>query len=228
MRFNVLIALVASLAVTGAAGAATKPVTGSISGPVTSTKGAIFKVKTTLSPTGTAAVSVGSKTVISEQVAVTATVLKKGACVVAMGKKSAKGVVTAQRVTISPAVKGACDTGFGGRRPGGTPPAGGRPSGGLPGGGFGNNANFGFAFGQVTSVKGTSIKVKGRQGTTSVTVPKTAQISETEHVGSSSITVKSCVFVQGTSTDKGKTVKATSVNLTKANGGKCTFGRRTP
>jgi hypothetical protein len=229
------VALGLLLAFSGSAGAATKPTTGSISGPVTSVKGKTIKVKTTLSPTGTAAVSVGSATVISEQVTVTSAAVKTGVCVVAMGQKSTKGVVTATRLTITQPVKGACKAGFGGAggnrsRAGGPPPGGGTtpPAGGRPTGGFGNNPNFGIAVGKVTSVKGASITVKGTSGSTRVTVSKKSQISETKTVGSAAVTAKSCVFVQGTSTDKGVTVKATSINLTKQSGGSCVFGRRGP
>jgi hypothetical protein len=231
MKSMVLIALVLGLAVTGSAAAA-KPVVGSVSGPVTAVKGTTFKVKTTLSPTGTATISVGSATTITEQVAGTTASVKTGICVMATGQKNAKGVVTAARLSITEPVKGSCTTGFGAGRRGNRPPGAGGGGGGAPpagsgGGGFGNSANFGFAFGQVTSVKGDSVKVKGTTGTTSVTLAKTTQISQTETVKSSAIAVKSCAFVNGSSTDKGVTVKATDVRLTKPNKGSCTFGFRT-
>jgi hypothetical protein len=230
MKSMVLIALVLGLAVTGSAAAA-KPVVGSVSGPVTAVKGTTFKLTTSLSPTGTATISVGTATTITEQVAGTTASVKTGICVMATGQKNAKGVVTAARLSITEPVKGSCTTGFGAGRRGNRPPGGGGgtpPTGsGRPGGGFGNVANFGFAFGQVTSVKGDSVKVKGPQGTTSVTLAKATQISQTETVKSSEIAVKSCAFVNGTSTDKGVTVKATDVRLTKPNKGSCTFGFRT-
>lgn len=228
----VVSALVLSLAAVGSAGAATKPVTGSISGPVTAVKSNTFKVKTTLSPTGTAAVKVGSATTITEQVTAKPGAVKTGLCVVAIGQKSTKGVVTATRVTITQPVKGACTIGFGGRpggQGGGRPPGGGAPPQGTPGGGFGGgNANFGFASGKVTATKGTKVTVKSTRGVETFTFSKTAQVSETKDVASSSIAVKQCAFVQGTSTDKGVTVKATSISLTEQRNGSCTFGRRTP
>ena len=228
-----LSALALSLATAASAGAAEKPVTGSISGPVTAVKASTFKVKTSLSPTGTAAVVVGSKTTITEQVTAKPAAVKRGLCVVAIGQKSTKGVVTATRVTITQPVKGACNAGFGFGRPGG--PAGGRPRTGggtppqAPPGGFGGgNANFGFASGKVTATKGAKVTVKSTRGVTTFTFAKTAQVSETKDVGSSSIAVKQCAFVLGTSTDKGVTVKATTISLTEPRNGTCTFGRRTP
>jgi hypothetical protein len=230
MKSMILIALVLGLAVTGSAAAA-KPVVGSVSGPVTAVKGTTFKLTTSLSPTGTATISVGSATTITAQVAGTTAAVKTGVCVMATGQKNAKGVVTAARLSITEAVKGSCTTGFGAGRRGNRPPGGGGgtpPAGsGRPQGGFGNSANFGFAFGQVTSVKGDSVKVKGPLGTTSVTLAKATQISQTETVKSSAIAVKSCAFVNGTSTDKGVTVKATDVRLTQPVKGSCTFGFRT-
>ena len=77
-----------------------------------------------------------------------------------------------------PAVGGKCATGFGGR--GGNrvrPPGAGQGGGGgqaaaarAAGQGFQRPANFGFAFGAVTAVKGSTVTVKGQQGTTKVTV----------------------------------------------------------
>jgi hypothetical protein len=232
-KIIVLSALVLSLAAAGSADAAKKPVAGSISGPVTAVKATTFKVKTTLSPTGTATVQVGSATTITEQVAAKPAAVKAGLCVVAIGQKSKKGVVTAMRVTITQPVKGACNSGFGAGRPGGQgpggPPGGGAPPQGAPSGGFGpGNANFGLASGKVTAVKGTSVTVKGTSGVVKFTFAKTAQVSETKDVASSSIAVKQCAFVQGTSADKGVTVKATSINLTEPQNGSCSFGRRTP
>ena len=77
----------------------------------------------------------------------------------ATGQKNSKGVVAAQRISVTTPVKGQCTAGFGGRgtrpaghrhgRPPGSGTGGQRPPGaGTGNGGFGNSANFGFAFGR--------------------------------------------------------------------------------
>ena len=238
MRKTALVsaALVGALAVGGAATAAT-PVQGSISGSVTAVKGTTFTVQTPANlgvPKNRSQVSVASSTVITEQAAGKPSSIKKGLCATAIGTKNKKGVVTAQRVTLSAAVKGSCAGGFfgrgggGGRPPTGTTPTrppgsggnGQRPPGG---GGFGSNANFGFASGTVTAVKGSTVSVKGTTGTTTFVLAKTTQIDQTLEVGVSAVKVKLCVFVNGTSADKGATVKATSIALTQPTANGC-FG----
>ena len=226
-------AAVLALAVLGAsaglaAAAAPKPVTGSVFGPVTSVKGQSFSVKTTVSPTGSSKVDVGASTVITEQVAGTTSDLRTGICVVANGQKAKNGTVTAVRLSVQPAVKGKCTTGFGGgARPGGTRPPGSgtRPPGTTttqrPPGGFGN---FGFAVGAITAVKGSTLTVHGQSGTTTVVVPAKAQITKTSHVGMDAITVKECASVFGTSTDKGVTIAAQQISLSKPVAGSCTRG----
>ena len=222
--------LAVGLALVGTASAAA-PVSGSISGPVTAVKGSTFTMTTSLSPTGKAKVTVGKSTTITTQETLAQIALKAGACVMATGQKNSKGVVAAQRISISAPVKGQCTAGFGrrGQRPGGTgtPPGGTggqRPPGG---GGFGNFANFGFAFGTISAAKGDTLTVKGKNGTkavtTTVTVSAKTQISKTAQVGMSAIAVKSCVFVRGTSTDKGVTVKAQSIDLSKPTSAGCQF-----
>jgi hypothetical protein len=215
----------AGVAFTASAAEAAKPVVGSVSGPITSVKGARFTLTTTLSPTGTSTVSVGSKTVITEQVPGTIADVKKGACVTALGQKSATGTIAATRITLTQPVKGQCTGGFG-RRPGGgrppnAPPRGsgaGRPSGRF-GGGF---ANFGFAFGEVSAAKGDTVTVKGSQGSTTVALSKKTQVGEVKRLGSAAIDPKLCAFVQGTSGNRGVTVAATAVGLSKPVSGSCT------
>ena len=230
-----VVAAVAVFVVAGVASAAS-PVTGSISGPVTSVKGSTFTMTTSLSPTGKATVTVGKSTTIVTQATVALSSLKTGDCVMATGAKNSKGVVTAQRVSLSTPVKGACTAGFGRRGgaggPGGRPPGAGtgtgkRPTTGGGAGGF-NFANFGFAFGSVSSIKGNTLTVKGTFGgkatTTTVDVSSKTTISKTVDVAPSAIAVKDCVFVNGSSTDKGVTVTATNINLTKPTSTGCRFG----
>jgi hypothetical protein len=207
----------------GAAGAAS-PVQGSISGPVVSVKGTTFTVTTSLSPSGKSAVTVVSSTRITAQAAGTSKNVKKGLCVTALGTKDKKGVVTAQRVTLRAPVKGSCTGGFAGRggRGGGTPPANRqRPPGSGGGNGFRGNANFAFATGTVSVVKGTTVTVKGTTGTTTVVLAKKTQIDRTLTVGAKAIKLKLCAFVYGTSSDKGLTVKAQSVALSKPGANGC-------
>ena len=208
---------------------------GSVSGPVTVVKSAAFEITTSLSPTGTSNVAVGSATTITEQAAGTLADLKTGTCVMAVGQKS-KGTVTASRITITQPVNGQCGSGFtggGGARPGGLPPRTGsqRPSGSgsqRPPGGFGGSANFGFAFGTISAVDGSTLTVKSTQGSTTVTVPAGTQIEKTVDVDMSAIAVGMCAFVRGTSGDKGVTVQAQGVSLTKPSASGCTFGFRRP
>ena len=213
---------------------------GSVSGPIVSVQGKTFTLKTSMTSTGKSTVTIGSATITDEEQAPRSS-LKVGSCVAAMGTRNSKGVVTADRITISSPVKGQCGGGFfggrGGGRPGGNgPPPGarggyGRPPGGFgqgpPGGGFGpgRGGNSGFAFGSVTKVSGSTLTVKGSFGqtTTSTTVtvtPKTSLL-QTVSAGPSAIKVKLCAFVLGTSSDKGVTVKATRISLTPETNGSC-------
>jgi hypothetical protein len=228
-------AVAAALVLVPVASAAS-PVQGSLFGPVISVKGTTFTITTTLSPSGKSLVSAGSAK-ITEQTAAPKSSLKVGACVMANGVRNAKGVVAAARITISQPVKGSCTNGFaGGRRTGGIRPPGTTPPTGTrrPPGGFGGNTNFGFAFGSVTKVSGSTLTVKGTSfgssapRTTTVTVSSKTSLLRTITVAASAITVKTCAFVNGTSTDKGVTVKATRVAITPETKGTCTSGFRRP
>jgi hypothetical protein len=130
-------------------------------------------------------------------------------------------------------VKGQCGGGFfvrGGTRPPGaarTPPA----------GGFQRSGSFGFAFGSVTKLTGSTLTVKGAAfgskktsttTTTTVTLSSKTALSETKTIKAADVQLKTCAFVRGTSPDKGKTVKATDVALTPERNGKCTTGFRRP
>jgi hypothetical protein len=239
---STLAALVGLLALgTGIAAGAT-PVQGSVVGPVTSVKEKTFTITTPASlnvPKNTSKVTVVSSTVITEQKAGTRKSVKKGLCASAFGTRNTKGVVAAQRITLTKPVKGACDLGFGrrggGTRPGGsgTPPSGGQVppgGGGGGGGGFGQSGNFGFASGTITAVKGSTLTVKGTRGTTTTTTKVTlsakTQVEQTLQVKVSAIKVKLCAFVRGTSTDAGATVKAQSVALSQPTANGCTGGFR--
>jgi hypothetical protein len=240
VRPGTAVLALACVCATFAGAAAAAPVAGSVSGPVISVKGSTFTLTTTLSPTGKSTVSVSKTTVITTQETLARSALATGACVMATGQKNAKGVVAATRITLSAPVKGQCTAGFGrGSRPRGAgtgPPGGGtRPPGtgsGRPGGGFGNFANFGFATGKVSALKGSTLTVKGKLGsksvTTTVTVSAKTQIEKTVRVGVSAISAKSCAFVRGTSGDKGVKVDAQDISLSKATSSGCRFGFRGP
>jgi hypothetical protein len=252
MQKSVVLAVLAgSLAVGTGVAAGASPVQGSIVGPVTAVKGATFTVQTPANlgvPKNSSKVTVVSSTAITEQSPASRSALKKGLCASAMGTRNSKGVVAAQRITLTKPVKGACDTGFrrGGSRPGGgssTTPSGGQgPGGGQrpPGnGGFSGNGNFGFAFGTITAVKGSTLQIKGRARetttgttttttTTKVTLSAKTQLEQTVQVKPAAIQVKLCAFVRGTSSDKGATVKADSVALSKPTANGCSGGFRRP
>lgn len=221
--------LVALATSTGLAVAAT-PVSGSISGQVTSVKGSSFVVKDAFGPVADSTVSVTGSSTIIEQVTASSSDLKVGVCVAAIGEKASSGAVTATRITISAAVKGACSSGFfgrggGGPRPGDTPPSGGGAgAGGRPGFTPGSFGNFGFASGLVSALKGSTLTVHGTTGSTTVTVSSKTQLLEMEKVASSAITVNECANVRGTSSNDGLTVAATSVNLSKPTSSGCNRG----
>jgi len=218
------VAACVALALTAAAGAAA-PVSGSVSGPIVSLSGKTFTLTTSLSPTGKSKITVGSATVVSEQVAVSRSDLTTGVCVSAIGSKSGSTVM-ASRITISRPVKGKCGGGFGrggGNRPAGSRPGGTRPPGGGAGGFRGGN--FGFAFGAISAIKGSTLTVHSKlRGNTTVSVSSRTTFSETRSVGASAIAVKLCAFVRGTSTDRGVTVTAQNVALTRPGPTGCSFG----
>ena len=66
-RIHLALAVPVAAGAIGAGIATAAPVRGSISGPITAVAGSTFKVKTSLSPTGTSTVTVAEKTTIVEQ-----------------------------------------------------------------------------------------------------------------------------------------------------------------
>lgn len=240
MRVRGLVGRVAAVAFALAAfglvaglAAAASPVTGSIVGPVVSAKGTRFVMSSTQVPKGRATVSVTKSTVITRERTVKAKVLKKGVCVVATGRRDAKGTVAADQISVSQPVKGQCGGFFGpGRgqgaragRPGGQPPATTtRPS--LPRQRPPGSANFGFAAGAITAVKGSTITVHDQRGSATVTFTAKTRIVETARVAASAIKPKLCAFVRGTSSDKGVTVTAQDVRLFEPVRNGCATGFR--
>jgi hypothetical protein len=208
--------------------AAASPVQGSVFGPVVSVKGSTFTITTSLSPTGKSTVSTGSAK-ITEPVPAPRSSLKVGACVAAFGTRNTTGVVAATRIMVSTPVSGKC--GPGGRvsiRSGAGPRLVPKNAPKAPAGGFSFNRKGGFAVGPVTKLTGSTLTVKSPFGSTTVTVSARTELTHMATVKPSGITTKQCAFVQGTSADKGVTVKATSVALTQKTKGTCNAGFRGP
>jgi hypothetical protein len=197
---------------------AVSPVQGSVFGPIVSVSGTTFTMTTPLSPNGKSIVSAAGAR-ITEPVTAPRSSLKAGVCVMALGSRTAKGVA-ATRITISDPVKGTCVP-AGGFRLGttGAPPAGAPKS----GGGFQRRVGpGGFAAGTVTKVAGSTLTVTGPRETTTVTVSATTVLERVATVKVTELRTKTCAFVRGTSTDKGKTVKATDIALSPEVNGTCT------
>jgi len=225
-RTHLALAVPVAVCAVGVGAAAAAPTRGSISGPIAAVKGSSFEVKTALSPTGTSTVTVAEKTTIVEQETGRQSDLKTGVCVLATGTTKNKAV-QATRITISGAA--GCTSPFRGRRPGGAPGNGGAPparrnGNGNPG--FNRPADFGFAFGTITRVQGSTLTVKGLRGTAAVSVSGKTAIGKTAKVGASALATNLCAFVFGTSSDKGVTVQATDVELSKPVDGSCRARRR--
>jgi hypothetical protein len=229
MRKALLLCVPAAVLGCATLASAAGPAQGTVFGQVTSVKGKTFVLKTAQSPTGQSKVDLSSSTTISEQVAAKQSDLVKGVCVFATGQREKNGTISATTVGITTPVKGSCQMGFGqrGRRPGNRPP-GARPRNGRPPGNFQRPANFGFATGGITDVKGDTITVHNQRGSTNVAVSSKTQISKTSRVDDSAIKVNECAIVRGTSADAGVTVAAQNVNLRTAGKNGCTgfrFGR---
>jgi Domain of unknown function (DUF5666) len=106
------------------------------SGKVTAVNGAGFTVESSLPVNGTATapapttrtVQTSAATTYTRTEAANASALVVGLCVTALGKADNTGSIAATSMTLRPAQKGSCSTGFGGPPPGGMPaPAGGGP-----------------------------------------------------------------------------------------------------
>jgi hypothetical protein len=141
---------------------------------------------------GQVAVTITSSTVITQSLPATLSSLASGECISAIGTAAKSGTVTARTVTITQPVSSACTGtgafgGFGGAgfgAGGGGAGGGGGFRGGFGGGGrtptsfparsrTGAAANFGSASGELLSVSGSKLKVKG----TEIIPPKTSKSS---------------------------------------------------
>ena len=134
-----------------------------------------------------------------------------GSCVVIVGTKDATGAVTASSVSLRPAVNGACTgTGFGGAGGGGfTRPSGAPTRSGVPT----LNPNTTFVNGMVTAVSGTQMTVQSATGSsTTITVPTTLTVNETQPASASDLTVNICLLARGTKDSSG-VVAATALTI---------------
>ena len=77
-------------------------------------------------------------------------------------------------------------------------------------------------------MKGHGFGSSTTKTTTTVTVSSKTALDETKTVKASAIAVKMCAFVNGTSADKGVTVKASRIALSTETNGTCTSGFRRP
>jgi hypothetical protein len=200
------------------------------------------------------AVTYNAKTTFTDTVTGSAADVKVGSCVMVQEPASTAAPtpqtntpvtkVSADRVSITAAVKGSCErTGFpgglgrrfggNGTRPSGpptaTPLANGAPGAGGRAGGF---PRFGGTSGKVTSVTSGGFVVEstgfGQSATTtSVAVTTSASTTFTTTVGSTSkaVATGTCVTALG-KTDSTGALTATSISVRAAENGACTLGLR--
>ena len=184
----------ASFIAAGAAGAAGAPTTPASRSDFSTASGTVAAVVGTDTlevqnpSSGQVAVTITSSTVITQSLPASLSSLASGECISAIGTAAKSGTVTARSVTITQPVSSACtgSGGFGGVGFGGA--VGGAPGGGGFRGGFGGGgrtpssfpagsrtgaANFGSASGELLSVSGSKLKVKG----TEIIPPKASKSS---------------------------------------------------
>jgi hypothetical protein len=168
-------------------------------------------------------VDFSSSTPISETGTGSVSNITVGSCVTATGS-DATGAIVATRVTVSPAVNGACPaTSFPGVNPGGF--SGTRPNftfGPRPSGGF--TADFASVRGLVTAVNGGAVTVQPTSGSgQEITVPSTARVSTTSIGSASDLVTGACVAAVGPRSSSG-TVNASSLLIEPAGPSGCFTG----
>ncbi len=199
---------------------------------------------------GQTTVELTAKTTITATVAVSLKDITAGACISATGTKGKDGTVDATLISVSQPVKGSCleRGGFGGGGggfafrggSGGSSPT--RTSGTVPAR-FKAPTNVAGAFGKVTSVSGSTIKIQGtsfaafggrpsgtsRPSTPPKTGPLTVDISsktkysKTARINSGALKVGECATAIGSTNDIG-VVTATRLTITQPVGGSCSTG----
>jgi hypothetical protein len=199
---------------------------GGASGQLVQINGTTLTLSTT---NGDVTVTYASTTPITQATTGVTADIVSGTCVVIVGTKDAAGAVTARSVRLTQAVNGACaaGNGFGGAA-GGFPA---RPSGAArPSNAPTPNPNAATFSGMVTSVVGTSVTVKASSGTTTtVTVPTTVAVNESQTASASDLAVDDCLLARGTKGTSGA-IAATALTIEPAtSNGTCTvvgFGGR--
>jgi uncharacterized membrane protein YgcG len=181
----------ASFIAAGAAGAAGAPTTPTARSNFSTASGTVAAVVGTDTlevqnpSSGQVAVTITPSTVITQSLPASLSSLASGECVSATGTAAKSGTVTARTVTITQPVSSACTGigGFGGAGFGGAAGGGGGFRGGFGGGGRTPSsfparsrtgaANFGSASGELLSISGSKLKVKG----TEIIPPKASKSS---------------------------------------------------
>ncbi|HWF58570.1 MAG TPA: hypothetical protein VG520_09465 [Candidatus Dormibacteraeota bacterium] len=203
------------------AGAARGAFGGGATGQLVQINGTTLTLSTT---NGDVTVTYASTTPITQATTGVTADIVSGSCVLIIGTKDAAGAVTASSVRLTQAVNGACATGNGGGftgRPSGAP----RPS-NLPT----PNPNAATVSGMVTSVVGESVTVKAANGTTTtLTVPTTVTVNESQPAAASDLVVDDCLLARGQKGTSGA-IAATALTIEPATpNGTCTvvgFGGR--
>ena len=189
-------------------------------GSVVSLSGSTLVLSTS---SGDVTVDLTSSTPISETGTGSVSDITVGSCITATGS-DATGTITANRVTVSPEVNGACPaTSFTGGNPGGFP--GGRPNSSLaprPSGGY--TSDFASVRGVVTAVNGGAVTVQPSSGSSQgVTVPSTATVATTTAGSASDLVSGTCVAAIGPRSSSG-TVTASSLLIEPAGPSGCFTG----
>lgn len=172
-----------------------------VQGMVQSASNGVIQLRTR---SGNATVDFGPSTMVTEGGPATLTDVVAGSCVsVHAAPDSPAGAMTAQSVTISPAVSGTClpppEANAGGAPPAGPPPA--KPTG---------------LFGQVASVSGNTVVVNtpgpdGRVGPANVTVNDSTSYSKDTVTNDQAIVNGKCLAAQGT--EGAGALQATAISL---------------
>ena len=201
---------------------------------------------------GQTTVELTAKTTITATVAVSLKDITAGACISATGTKGKDGTVDATLISVSQPVKGSCleRGGFGGGGggfafrggSGGSSPT--RTSGTVPAR-FKAPTNVAGAFGKVTSVSGSTIKIQGeprfrrfwrpalghlagpstppKTGPLTVDISSKTKYSKTARINSAALKVGECATAIGSTNDIG-VVTATRLTITQPVGGSCSTG----
>jgi hypothetical protein len=200
---------------------------GGASGQLVQINGTTLTLSTT---NGDVTVTYTSTTPITQTTTGVTADIVSGTCVVIVGTKDATGAVTATSVRMTQAVNGACATGNAFRGgAGGSFPA--RPSGAArPSNAPTPNPNAAVISGVVASVLGTSVTVRASSGTTTtVTVPTTVAVNESQTASGSDLAVDDCLLARGPKGTSGA-IAATALTIEPAtSNGTCTvvgFGGR--